>query len=62
MIRYERMQWIGFIVRGLFYTITIALLVPVLVLFRLDEEKTPGIDDGLGYGDNDPGEDADGRE
>lgn len=54
------MQWIGFIVKGLFYALCIAILAPALILFRIDE-RSPIVDDGLhpGYDDDDPGKDVD---
>ena len=52
------MYWIGFIVRGVFYLLCIAIMAPVLWAFHIDERE-PSIDDGVGYDDNDPGEDLD---
>jgi hypothetical protein len=53
-------SWLGIILRGLFYAISIALMFPALILFRVDQRR-PNIDDGfeLGYDDNDKGRDVD---
>ena len=54
------MAFLGIVARGLFYAISIALVFPVLLLFRV-EERAPGVDDGfdIGYDDDDPGKDVD---
>jgi hypothetical protein len=45
-------DWIIIGVRGLFYTLLIVTITPVLFLFRIDERK-PNVDDGLDMGYDD---------
>jgi hypothetical protein len=53
-------QWLGIVVRGVFYAVSVVVMFPALVVFRADQ-RAPTIDDGLdlGYDDNDPGKDVD---
>lgn len=52
-------EWIGIAFKGLFYMVLVALMAPVLQLFRVDNRIDYAEDLEYGYDDNDPGESVD---